>query len=213
MRQVKVTDYRSRRPWSRTEPIFTPFSTVVGGERGKSGCFASALSRQRQQLRANPDLLGWLLCKRAMFLSRESRAAFNKNLRMQRALKSAGNMLGFPDMIRTPQRDVVWQALADPVRRGILELLSGGPRLTGEICERLQKSTRLSRPAVLRHLELLVQAKLVRVRAEGRCRMNSLDPTPLDEVCLPWLYARKQAMSHRLERLKRHVESKSEDTR
>jgi DNA-binding transcriptional ArsR family regulator len=113
-------------------------------------------------------------------------------------------------MIRNPKQDMVWQALSDPVRRGILEFLTDQPRLTGEICELFQKSARLSRPAVLRHLDLLVQAKLIKVRAEGRRRINRLDATLLEEVCLPWLSARKQAMRSRLERLKTHVESKWE---
>jgi DNA-binding transcriptional ArsR family regulator len=116
----------------------------------------------------------------------------------------------FYDMKSTHKSDALWQALADPLRRGILEFLTGRPRSTGEICERFQKSARLSRTAILRQLDLLIQADLVRVRPEGRRRINSLHPKPLEEICIPWLIARKQAWSDRLARLKHHLESKSE---
>jgi DNA-binding transcriptional ArsR family regulator len=119
-------------------------------------------------------------------------------------------MSAFADMKSTHHSDAIWQALADPVRRGILEFLTGQSRPTGEICDRFQKSARLSRTAVLRQLDLLIQADLVQVKPEGRQRINSLNPKPLEEICMPWLLARKQAWSDRLSRLKQHVESKQE---
>jgi DNA-binding transcriptional ArsR family regulator len=115
----------------------------------------------------------------------------------------------FADMKSTRQNDQIWQALADPVRRGILEYLTGQSRQTGEICERFQKSARLSRTAILRQLDLLVQADLVRVKAEGRARINSLNLAPLEEICLPWLLARKQTWNDRLARLKQLAESQT----
>ena len=66
---------------------------------------------------------------------------------------------------------------------------------------------------VLRQLDLLIQADLVKVRAEGRERINTLHSEPLEEVCMPWLLARKQAWTDRLARLKQHVESKQEKQR
>lgn len=119
-------------------------------------------------------------------------------------------MSAFTDMKSTHQPDAIWQALADPVRRGILEFLTGQSRPTGEICERFQKSARLSRTAVLRQLDLLIQADLVQVKPEGRQRINSLNPQPLEEFCVPWLLARKHVWTDRLARLKQHVESKPE---
>lgn len=124
-------------------------------------------------------------------------------------------MSAFNDMKSAHQSDAIWQALADPVRRGILEFLTSQSRPTGEICEHFQKlarqkSAKLSRTAVLRQLDLLIQADLVQVKPEGRQRINSLNPKPLEEICMPWLAARKQAWSDRLSRLKQHVESKQE---
>lgn len=109
-----------------------------------------------------------------------------------------------------PKADDLWQCLADPVRRGILEFLTDQSRPTGEICERFQKSARLSRTAVLRQLDLLIKADLVHVKPEGRQRINTLNPKPLEEICVPWLLARKKMWSDRLARLKKHVESKLE---
>lgn len=115
-------------------------------------------------------------------------------------------------MKSTRQNERIWQALADPIRRGILEFLTGQSRATGEICERFQKPARLSRTAVLRQLDLLIRADLVKVRSEGRQRINSINPQPLEEICLPWLLARQQIWNDRLARLKQLVESKSEES-
>lgn len=117
----------------------------------------------------------------------------------------------FADMKSAHQSDLLWQALADPVRRGILEFLTGSARPTGDICKRFQKTAQLSRTAIIRHLELLIQADLVHTKAEGRQRINSLNPKPLEEICVPWLAARKRTWADRLTRLKQHIESKQEE--
>src|SRR5664279_1060738 len=70
-------------------------------------------------------------------------------------------------------RGAVIEALADPTRRSIFELLGGGPRsvvdITGEVP--------VSRPAVSQHLRVLKDAGLVTVRAIGTRRFYALDPT------------------------------------
>lgn len=69
-------------------------------------------------------------------------------------------------------------AIADPVRREILELLHAGPRPAGEIASRFT----ISRPAVSRHLRVLRESGLVRDQLVGRQRRYSLDPAPLGEI-------------------------------
>jgi DNA-binding transcriptional ArsR family regulator len=64
-----------------------------------------------------------------------------------------------------------FDALGDPNRRAILELLSAGDRSVGELAGELP----ISRPAVSRHLRLLKQAGLVTDRAEGTRRLYRLD--------------------------------------
>ena len=69
-------------------------------------------------------------------------------------------------------------ALADPVRREIVELLAAGEAGAGEIAERFP----VSRPAVSRHLRVLRVAGLVRDELRGREREYRLDLAPLDEL-------------------------------
>lgn len=63
-----------------------------------------------------------------------------------------------------------FDALGDPTRRAILELLRGGDKPVGRLAEQLP----ISRPAVSRHLRLLKQAGLVTDRAEGTRRVYGL---------------------------------------
>jgi DNA-binding transcriptional ArsR family regulator len=69
-------------------------------------------------------------------------------------------------------------AIADPVRREILELLHAGAEPAGEIARRFT----ISRPAVSRHLRVLREAGLVRDELVGRHRLYSIDPAPLHEI-------------------------------
>lgn len=62
-------------------------------------------------------------------------------------------------------------ALGDPTRRAILEVIQGGARPVGEIAERLP----VSRPAVSQHLRVLKEAGLVRDRKEGTRRLYGVD--------------------------------------
>jgi len=71
-----------------------------------------------------------------------------------------------------------FDALGDPNRRVILELLRGGDRSVGELAEELP----ISRPAVSRHLRLLKEAGLVTDRAEGTRRLYRLHDEGLGAV-------------------------------
>jgi DNA-binding transcriptional ArsR family regulator len=63
-----------------------------------------------------------------------------------------------------------FDALGDPYRRAIVELLAGGDRSVQEIADELP----ISRPAVSRHLRLLKEAGLVMDRADGNRRLYAL---------------------------------------
>jgi DNA-binding transcriptional ArsR family regulator len=71
-----------------------------------------------------------------------------------------------------------FEALGDPNRRAILELLAGGDRSVSELAGELP----ISRPAVSRHLRLLKDAGLVADRAEGTRRLYRLDDEGIDAV-------------------------------
>ena len=66
-----------------------------------------------------------------------------------------------------------FDALGDPNRRAIVELLRAGDRSVSELTEALPN--RISRPAVSRHLRVLKEAGLVADRAEGTRRIYRLD--------------------------------------
>ncbi len=97
-----------------------------------------------------------------------------------------------------------WRALADPTRRGILDLLRRGPRITGEVCDEFQ----ISRFAVMKHLRVLEAANLVTVRKEGRECWNYLNATPLQSIYERWISPYSALWSNNLSRLKSQVEEK-----
>jgi uncharacterized protein YndB with AHSA1/START domain/DNA-binding transcriptional ArsR family regulator len=79
--------------------------------------------------------------------------------------------------------DVVFLALANPVRRRLLELLATGPHTAGD----LARGFALSRPAVAEHLQILRRAGLVHDEPSGRQRHYHLTAEPLAQVG-DWLH-------------------------
>lgn len=98
-----------------------------------------------------------------------------------------------------------YEALADPHRRQILDLLRTRERLVGELVERLG----LSQPGVSKHLRSLRDAGLVRVRRDAQRRWYALCPEPLAEVDT-WLAPYRAFWSDRLDALERHLEENPE---
>ena len=70
------------------------------------------------------------------------------------------------------------QALSDPTRQRIVEMLASGALSSGEIAGRFK----LSAPAISQHLKTLKTAKLVTVRTDRQKRIYSLDPEGVGEV-------------------------------
>lgn len=99
-------------------------------------------------------------------------------------------------------RDVTFDALADPTRRAVLDLLRAGTRPAGEIA----RSFPVSRPAISKHLRILRRAHLVEERREGRLRLYQLNPEPLKAVD-SWLDQYRQFWTASLESLKSFVEA------
>jgi DNA-binding transcriptional ArsR family regulator len=94
-----------------------------------------------------------------------------------------------------------FNALADPVRAEIVQLLSAHDLSAGDIASRFP----ISRPAVSRHLSVLRRSRLVRVRGEAQRRVYSLDTDGLDEVDR-WVGECRQAWNARLDALGRHLD-------
>ncbi|MEV6276409.1 metalloregulator ArsR/SmtB family transcription factor [Nocardia sp. NPDC051832] len=74
--------------------------------------------------------------------------------------------------------DEVAGAIADPIRREILEMLDGQQLAAGDIAARFD----ISRPAISRHLRVLRESGLVRAELVGRERIYTLDAGPLGEL-------------------------------
>ena len=96
----------------------------------------------------------------------------------------------------------MFAAIADPTRRTIVQRLARGRLTAGE----LARGFRMSRPAVSKHVRVLVRAGFLRVRREGRNRVYELDATPLREVD-QWLAQYRAFWKTNLRNLKDFVES------
>jgi DNA-binding transcriptional ArsR family regulator/uncharacterized protein YndB with AHSA1/START domain len=103
---------------------------------------------------------------------------------------------------------LTWKALADPVRRDILDLLREEPRTTGEICDAFEHLTRFG---VLSHMSVLRGAGLVRVERRGRERINRIDAEPLREAYEEWIRNYEVLWAGRLGRLKKAAERKARE--
>ncbi|HEX7895100.1 MAG TPA: metalloregulator ArsR/SmtB family transcription factor [Terriglobales bacterium] len=99
-------------------------------------------------------------------------------------------------------RDAAFNALADPTRRAVLDLLRAGSRPAGDIA----RAFTVSRPAVSKHLSILRRAHLVEERREGRHRLYQLNPEPLREVDT-WLQQYREFWTASLNNLKAFVEA------
>lgn len=102
----------------------------------------------------------------------------------------------------TDSPGTTFQALADPTRRAVLDLLRRGSQPAGEIAGAFP----VSRPAISKHLRLLRRAHLVREHREGRHRIYQLNPEPL-RVVDHWLEHYRSFWSMNLTSLKNFVEA------
>ena len=92
--------------------------------------------------------------------------------------------------------DLVFQALADPTRRDMVERLTRGPASVSE----LAKSFPMSLPAVVQHLQVLEASGLVRSEKSGRVRTCRIEPTVL-RTAEHWITERCTNWERRLDRL------------
>jgi DNA-binding transcriptional ArsR family regulator len=90
----------------------------------------------------------------------------------------------------------VFNAVAEPRRREILDTLITGEKAVGTIVTDLS----MSQPQVSKHLRVLSEVGLVRCRADGRHRLYSLEPARLRPF-QEWLAKYEQALNDRLDRM------------
>ena len=92
--------------------------------------------------------------------------------------------------------DHVFQALADPARRIMVERLARGPASVSELAQPLA----MSLPAVLQHLQVLEASGLVRSEKTGRVRTCRIQPATL-RTAETWIARRRAGWERRLDRL------------
>jgi DNA-binding transcriptional ArsR family regulator len=97
----------------------------------------------------------------------------------------------------------VFEAVAEPTRRAVLDLLATRERTAGEVVAAFPA---LTQPAVSRHLRILRESGLVDVRPDGARRLYSLSPSALIELDR-WLQTYRRFWATRLDGLEHHLDS------
>ncbi|MEO8678122.1 MAG: metalloregulator ArsR/SmtB family transcription factor [Vicinamibacterales bacterium] len=105
---------------------------------------------------------------------------------------------------RAADLDPVWRALASPIRRHMLDLLHERPRTTGDLAAQFPG---LSRFAVMQHLRVLEAGRLTIYRRQGRERINSMNPVPIQQIFDRWVKRYHQPWLETLVALKHQLEA------
>ena len=95
----------------------------------------------------------------------------------------------------------IFEIIADPTRRRILDNLLQRPHLVGELVDKLE----ISQPGVSKQLRILREAKLVQAAKDGQRRWYELRPEPLQEID-HWLAGYKQVLSERYDNLDEYLQ-------
>src|SRR6188508_1677280 len=108
-------------------------------------------------------------------------------------------------MLNHPQLDGVFQALADPSRRTMVERLSRGPASVSDLAQPLE----MSLPAVMQHLRVLETSGLVRSEKAGRVRTCRIEPNVL-ATAEGWFARRRASWERRFDRLEAFLAEEKE---
>ncbi|MGO1184329.1 MAG: ArsR/SmtB family transcription factor [Micrococcaceae bacterium] len=105
-------------------------------------------------------------------------------------------------MAATDSLSMVFAALADPTRRGILSKLAQGPATVGEVAAPFQ----VSASAISQHLKVLERAGLVTRTTHAQWRTLSMQTEPLDHAA-KWVEQQRREWNLRLDALEAHLET------
>ena len=97
----------------------------------------------------------------------------------------------------------MFDVLAEPTRRRILDQLLDRPRTVGDLVAQLN----ISQPSVSKHLRVLRDAGVVQARKDAQRRIYELRPEALAEV-LAWVEPYRRLWAGRLDALERHLDAK-----
>ena len=107
-------------------------------------------------------------------------------------------------MSRTTASADIFQAIADPTRRAILDQLQQGEQPVKQLAEPFA----ISLPAISQHLHVLCDVGLVTQQRNGRQRIYRLNPTPLKQVS-DWVSQYEQFWKTKLDALGEYLEEQS----
>jgi DNA-binding transcriptional ArsR family regulator len=95
----------------------------------------------------------------------------------------------------------IFQAIADPTRRALLDKLRNGEQPVKQLAEPFN----MTMPAISQHLQILCEVGLVQVRKAGRQRLYRLNPEPLKEVS-DWIINYEEFWQDKLDALGKYLE-------
>ena len=104
--------------------------------------------------------------------------------------------------------DAVFRALADPIRRQLLDRLHARNGQTlSELCE----GHDMTRQAVTKHLAFLEGANLIATQWRGREKLHYLNPVPIQDIADRWIRKYERSRLRALADLKRNLEGGTDD--
>lgn len=104
--------------------------------------------------------------------------------------------------------DEVFRALADPVRRQLLDSLHAR---NGQTLGELSEGRDMTRQAVTKHLAVLEGADLVVTRKQGREKLHYLNPVPIQQIADRWIGKYERTRLRALGDLKQRLEGKDHE--
>ena len=126
--------------------------------------------------------------------------------KVKRVDSAAGELLLNFMLNQNSKLDQMFQALADPTRRAMIDRLSRGPASVSE----LAKPFAMSLPAVVQHLQALEASGLVSSQKVGRVRTCQIEPEALSQA-EQWLNERRTLWVNRLDRLGAYLEATADE--
>lgn len=105
--------------------------------------------------------------------------------------------------------DLVFKALADPIRRLLMDaLFERDGRSLAELTELVQDHAEMTRFGVAKHLGVLEEAGIITTRKQGRAKLHHLNPVPIQQIHERWIgkYTERAGIASVLLQLKHVVE-------
>ena len=109
---------------------------------------------------------------------------------------------------QSSELSAVFQALADPTRRAVLERLGRGPAAMSELARPFD----MALPSFSQHLDVLERSGLVRSQKSGRVRTYRLSPRPL-KAAENWMAKQRALWERRLDQLDSYLQTMKEQKR